>query len=131
MAAVTVQSREVRVLEEYKKFLFRGNVVDLAVAFILGAAFNTVVQSLARDVILAPIARLLLFDDVAQWKVAGIGIGSFLAALLSFVVVATVLFLVVKAAARFERPEPNEVPTPDSDEVVLLREIRDALQRST
>jgi large conductance mechanosensitive channel len=116
-------------LEEYKKFLFRSNLIDLAVAFILGAAFNTVVQSLAKDVIVAPIAGMLQFRDVAQWKVGGISIGSFLAALLSFVVVATVLFVIVKAAAHFQRPHPQDIPVPDSDEVVLLREIRDALQR--
>lgn len=110
--------------------LFRGNLLDLAVAFILGAAFNTVVQSLAKDVIMAPIAGLLKFDDVAQWKMGSIAVGSFLASLLSFIIVTTVLFGIVRAAANFERPRPEDNPAPASDEVVLLREIRDALQRS-
>lgn len=122
-------------LEEYKRFLFRGNLIELAVAFILGAAFNAVVQSLAEDVIIASIARLLQFDNVAQWRVAGIHIGSFLASLLSFVVVATVLFVMVQAATRFRgrEPEGRATPnsTPESEEVVLLREIRDTLQRSS
>ena len=115
-------------LDEYKKFLFRGNLLDLAVAFVLGAAFNAVVQSLAYDVIMAPISALLGFDRVEAWTVGGVAIGSFLAALLSFLVVATVLFFVVRAAARFDRSPPEKVPAPESDEVVLLREIRDAVR---
>ncbi len=115
-------------LAEYKAFLFRGNLLDLAVAFILGAAFNAVVQSFASDVIMAGVADLVGFDDVAAMKVGPVLIGRFLATLLSFVIIATVLFAIIKAAERFVRPPVDQVPTPDSDEVVLLREIRDALQ---
>ncbi len=115
-------------LREYKEFLFRGNLLDLAVAFILGAAFNTVVQSFANDVIMAAIAGLVGLDDVSQMKAGAILIGRFLAALLSFFIIATVLFLIIKAAARFQRPAVEDTPAPESDEVVLLREIRDALR---
>ena len=96
-------------------------------AFILGAAFNAVVQSLANDVIMAAIAGLVGLDNVAQMKIGAIAIGKFLAALLSFVIIATVLFLIIQAAKRFQRPHVDNTPAPDSDEVVLLREIRDAL----
>jgi large conductance mechanosensitive channel len=85
-------------------------LLDLAVAFILGAAFNAVVQPLARDVIMGPISRLLRFDNIAAFEVDGILLGSFLAALLSFVVVATVLFFVIRAAARFQPHRPRTAP---------------------
>lgn len=114
-------------LAEYKAFLFRGNLLDLAVAFILGAAFNAVVQSFANDVIMAAVAGLFGLKSVEAMSVGPILVGKFLATLLSFVIIATVLFLIIKAAARFIRPSDEEVPTPDSDEVVILREIRDAL----
>lgn len=114
-------------LAEYKAFLFRGNLLDLAVAFILGAAFNAVVQSFANDVIMAAVAGLFGLDRVGQIKVGPMFVGRFLATVLSFVIVATVLFFIMKAAARFIRSSEDEVATPDTDEVVLLREIRDAL----
>ena len=114
--------------QEYKAFLFRGNLIDLAVAFILGAAFNAVVQSLANDVIMATIAGWLDLEGVQAMTLGSVQIGLFLAAVVSFLVVASVLFFIVRAARRFERPTPDETPTPDTDEVILLREIRDALR---
>ena len=116
-------------LKEYKEFLFRGNLLDLAVAFILGAAFNTVVQSLANDVIMAAVAGLFGLDNVAAMKAGPIEIGKFLAAVLSFVIIATVLFAIIKAAARFQRP-PDATEAPETDEVMILREIRDELRAS-
>lgn len=115
-------------LREYKEFLFRGNLLDLAVAFILGAAFNAVVQSLANDVIMAAIAGLVGLDNVEQLAAGPVLIGKFLAAVLSFVIIATVLFAIIKAAARFQRPPVDETPAPESDEVLILREIRDELR---
>ena len=115
-------------IQEYKAFLFRGNLLDLAVAFILGAAFNAVVQSLANDVIMAAVAALFGLDDVGEMAAGPILFGRFLAAVLSFMIIATVLFAIIKAAARFDRPPVDETPAPDSDEVVLLREIRDTLR---
>ena len=115
-------------INEYKAFLFRGNLLDLAVAFILGAAFNAVVQSLANDVIMAAVAGVVGLDSVEEMAVGPMLIGRFLAALISFVIIATVLFMIIKAAARFQKPTPAETDVPPSDEVVLLREIRDALR---
>ena len=114
-------------IKEYKEFLFRGNLLDLAVAFILGAAFNAVVQSLANDVIMAAVAGLFGLDNVEAMKWGALEIGKFLAAVLSFVIIATVLFVIIKAAARFQRP-PDETAAPETDEVMLLREIRDELR---
>ena len=115
-------------IQEYKAFLFRGNLLDLAVAFILGAAFNAVVQSLANDVIMAAVAGVIGLDDVEAMAAGPVLIGRFLAAVLSFVIIATVLFVIIKAAAKFQRPSVEDTPAPDSDEVVLLREIRDTLR---
>ena len=114
-------------IREYKEFLFRGNLLDLAVAFILGAAFNAVVQSLANDVIMAAVAGLFNLDSVEAMAAGPILVGKFLAAVLSFVIIATVLFAIIKAAARFQRPAVEDTPAPPSDETVLLTEIRDAL----
>ena len=113
-------------LREYKEFLFRGNLLELAVAFILGAAFNAVVQSFSSDIIMESVAGLFGLDNVERLTAGPMLVGRFLAALLSFVIIATVLFLLIKAAARFQRPD--DTPAPDPDEVVLLREIRDALR---
>ena len=115
-------------LAEYKAFLLRGNLLDLAVAFVLGAAFNTVVSALANDVIMATVAGLLDLEGVEQMRWGPLHVGSFLAALVTFVVVATVLFLLIRAARNFDRPDQDDVPAPDSDEVILLREIRDELR---
>lgn len=114
-------------LKEYKAFLFRGNLLDLAVAFILGVAFAAVVTSLANDVIMAGVAGLLGLDDVAALRAGAVKYGAFLAALLNFIIVATVMFLLMKAAQRYQRAPVDEAPA-ESDEVILLREIRDALR---
>ena len=116
-------------IKEYKEFLFRGNLLDLAVAFILGAAFNAVVQSFANDIIMAAIAGLFGLDDVSALKAGPVKYGLFLAALLSFIIIATVLFAIIKAAARFQRP-PDATEAPETDEVMILREIRDELRAS-
>ncbi|MGH8932164.1 MAG: MscL family protein [Egibacteraceae bacterium] len=113
--------------KDYRAFLFQASLLNLAVAFILGAAFSSVVQSLAEDVIMAPIAGSLGFDQVADWTLGGVAIGSFLAALLSFVVIATVLFVIVRAVSKLQGRDPGDAAWADSDEVILLREIRDAL----
>ena len=115
-------------LQEYKAFLFRGNLLDLAVAFILGAAFNTVVQSLANDVIMAGVAGIFGLDSVAEITLGPMLIGLFLSAVLSFVIIATVLFAIIKAATRLQKPPPAESDVPEPDDIVLLREIRDALR---
>ena len=115
-------------LKEYKEFLFRGNLLDLAVAFILGAAFNAVVQSFANDIIMAAIAGLVGLDSLAEMRLGPMLVGNFLASLLGFVIIATVLFMIIKAASRFIRPPVDETPAPESDEVLILREIRDELR---
>jgi large conductance mechanosensitive channel len=117
---------------EYKGFLFRGNLIDIAVAFILGVAFATVVTAFTDGILMALIAALFgqpSFDSIIITVNGGnILIGTFLTALVNFLIIATVMFLVVKAASRFTQPDSEDTPTPDTDEVVVLREIRDTLR---
>ncbi|HVM18680.1 MAG TPA: large conductance mechanosensitive channel protein MscL [Egibacteraceae bacterium] len=115
-------------LQEYKAFLFRGNLLDLAVAFILGVAFSAVVTTFTEGLIMNPIAAIFGDFTVDDLAIGPFLIGPFLNAVISFVIVATVLFFLMRAAAKFTRPPVEETPAPESDEVLLLREIRDALR---
>jgi large conductance mechanosensitive channel len=118
------------VLKEFKEFISRGNLIDLAVAVILGLAFNVVVQSLVAEIFTPLIAAIIGQPDFRAITI-GVGdsqiqIGLFLNALIYFVIVAFVLFLVVKAYNRaFPKKEEPAGPT----ELDLLTEIRDELRR--
>ena len=124
-------------LKEFKNFLFRGNLLDLAVAVIIGTAFGAVVASLVKDVITPLIAAVggqpdfsSLVIDVGDGKLA---YGNFLNTAFSFVIVALVMFLLLKAASKAQKLRattdvaPEDAPPP-SDEAVLLAEIRDLLR---
>jgi large conductance mechanosensitive channel len=131
-------------VSEFKEFALRGNVVDLAVGVVIGAAFGRIVTVLVDRVIMPPIGLALGGVDFAAWAIelkaatvdaAGkavpavtIGIGEFLNALVQFAIVALAIFLVVKAINRARRPEPAPAPAGPSEEVKLLTEIRDALR---
>jgi large conductance mechanosensitive channel len=138
-------------LAEFRTFIARGNVIDLAVAVIIGAAFAAIVSALTDDIIMPVLGQLLggldfssyfvrLGDipagytgsptDYAALKKAGVpllGYGAFLTALIKFLILAFVIFLLVKAANRAmgRRDEPDAV----AEEIMLLREIRDSLKR--
>jgi len=117
------------VLREFREFINRGNLVDLAVAFVLGLAFASVVMSFT-DVVLGAISYVfggdVSFDQLAVHRGADavIPYGAFLTALVNFLIVAFALFLVVRAYNRFRK----ETPTAPSAEVTLLTEIRDELR---
>ncbi len=118
--------------QEYKAFLVRGNLVELATAFVLGLAFNAIVQALANDVVLGTIAMLVGLDSIMEMTIGPVLVGTLLGALLSFIIVATVLFFVLRGAARLRRRTAGDAeeavePEPDTEDVVLLREIRDLL----
>ena len=127
-------------LKEFKNFLFRGNLLDLAAAVVLGAAFTAVVTSLVRDVITPIIAAIGGQPDFAS-LVLDIGdgrirYGLFLNAVVSFLIMALVIFLILKAASRAQKlrattDEPDEDAPPPSDEALLLAEIRDLLRSGT
>ncbi len=139
-------------LQEFRSFVSRGNVLDLAVAVIIGAAFASIVSSLTDDVIMPVLGYLLggldfssyfvrLGDipagyagsvtDYAALKKAGVpllGYGAFVTSVIKFLILAFVIFLLIRAANRAIGRKMNE-PAPPSEEVLLLRDIRDALQR--
>jgi large conductance mechanosensitive channel len=131
-------------MSEFKEFAMRGNVVDLAVGVVIGAAFGKIVTALVDKIIMPPIGMLIGGVDFSKWaitlKQAGvdaagkeipaiaIGIGEFLNAVVQFVIVAFAIFLVVKAINRMNR-KPPEAPAAPAEEVLLLREIRDSLKR--
>jgi large conductance mechanosensitive channel len=121
--------------DEFKKFIMRGNVLDLAVAVVIGAAFNMVVQAFANGVLLQFVAAIFgrpSFNGLT-FKINGAAIlyGAFLTQLVNFIIVAFAVFVVVKAFERlqnFRRREAVEETPAASDEAVLLAEIRDLLR---
>jgi len=134
--------------EEFKKFAMRGNVMDLAVGVVIGAAFTGIVNSLVKDVIMPPIGWAMNgvdFSDfflelkgpavatLAEAQKAGavtINYGLFVNAIINFIVVAIALFLLIRAINRLQTQKPAnpaDAPPPP-DDVVLLREIRDLLK---
>lgn len=124
-------------LKEFREFIARGNVMELAVAVILGAAFNAIVNSLVTDVItpaiLTPAIEAAGVERLAELTWNGIRYGSFLAAVINFLLVALVLFFIVRSynrfMKRFETPKGEEPPAKPRTEV-LLEEIRDLLEKS-
>ena len=136
-------------LEEFKKFAMRGNVVDMAVGIIIGAAFGKIVSSAVNDLIMPPIGMLLggvdfsnlfvslgdaSYETLSAAEAAGapvIKYGVFINTVLDFLIVAFAIFIAIKAMNRLQKPEeasPAAPPEP-SAEVKLLTEIRDSLSR--
>ncbi|WP_205712144.1 large conductance mechanosensitive channel protein MscL [Euzebya rosea] len=106
----------IRLLDEFKEFALRGNVVDLAVGVVIGAAFNAVVQSFANDVLLNLVAAVFGKPDFSElvWVVNGaeVGYGALLTAIVNLVLVALGVFLVVRLLNRLRRPADPGVPEP-------------------
>ncbi len=119
---------------DFKEFLLRGNVVDLAVAVILGAAFNAIVTSFVEDIItpvlLQPVLGAAGVEDIALLSAGGIKYGTFLAAVINFVVIGLVLFLVVRTFARFKRSEEVEAePTPTEKLDITMQRLNETIER--
>jgi large conductance mechanosensitive channel len=107
-------------MRDFQEFALKGNIVDLAVAVIIGAAFGKIVTSFIEDivtpVILQPALKAARVEDLARLTFNGIKYGSFLAAVLNFIVIAFILFLIIRAIAKFKRQEEvaaEEAPAPD------------------
>jgi large conductance mechanosensitive channel len=131
-------------LQEFQKFIMRGNVLDLAVGVIIGAAFGAIVSSLVDNIIMPPIGLILsgidfssikivlqAADEAAKKPEVAIGIGVFLNAIIKFVIIAFVLFLIIRAAntmMKKEAEKPAPPPGPTAEEK-LLGEIRDLLAK--
>jgi large conductance mechanosensitive channel len=124
-------------LKEFKNFVMRGNVVDLAIGVIIGGAFGAIVNSLVADIItpilLQPALKAAGAEDIAAWKPGGLLVGKFVAAIISFLVIAFVLFLIVKAmnAAKKKQDAKDAAATPavPPADIQLLTEIRDLLKK--
>ncbi|WP_027377600.1 large conductance mechanosensitive channel protein MscL [Kaistella palustris] len=119
-------------VKEFKAFAFKGNVVDLAVAVIIGAAFGKIVTSLVEDVItpllLNPALKAAGAENIAKLSWNGVTYGNFLSAVISFLCIAIVLFIIVKAANKVTGPAEVPAPAGPTKEEELLTEIRDLLK---
>ena len=134
---------------EFREFAVKGNVVDLAVGVIIGAAFGKIVESFVADLVMPVIGKFTGGIDFANYfialsaippgipqtleavKKAGVPViawGNFLQITVNFIILALIVFLMVKQINRLRREEPKAPPAPP-EEVVLLREIRDSLRR--
>lgn len=138
-------------LKEFKAFAMRGNVVDMAVGIIIGAAFGSIVKSLVDDIIMPPIGLLLgnvdfselflvlkegavaePYATLAAAKEAGavtLNYGLFVNAVVSFTIVAFAVFMLIRTINRLRTEEPPAPPPATPEDVLLLREIRDALKK--
>ncbi|OGV75652.1 MAG: large-conductance mechanosensitive channel protein [Methylotenera sp. RIFCSPLOWO2_02_FULL_45_14] len=138
------------IASEFKQFALKGNVMDLAVGVIIGAAFGKIVESLVGDIIMPLIGKVIGSVDFtnmfvalaaipegnvgtyAALKAAGVPMlayGNFLTIVINFAILAFVIFMLVKQMNRLKKAEEAAVPAPTPEDVVLLREIRDALKK--
>ena len=123
-------------LSEFKKFILRGNVIDLAVAVVIGAAFGAIVTSLTQDIIMPIVGMLLGGLDFSSLSVtvgsAVLAYGKFIQAIVNFLIIGFALFLIVKAINKMmesKKQAEEAAPAAPPADVVLLTEIRDLLQK--
>lgn len=119
-------------LKEFRDFINRGNVIDLAVAVIIGGAFGAIVTSLVNDIIM-PLVGVIMggvnFSGLAiTVGEAQILYGNFIQAVVNFLIVAFVIFLIVRSINKMKKPAPAPEPAAPPEDVTLLREIRDLLK---
>ena len=139
------------ILQEFKAFAMRGNVVDLAVGVIIGGAFGKIVDSVVGDLIMpivawvmggkldfsgmflvlgnVPPGTAMTLDALRKAQVPVFAFGSFVTILVNFVILAFIIFIMVKQMNRLKKAEPPAPPPPTPEDVLLLREIRDSLKR--
>jgi large conductance mechanosensitive channel len=127
-------------LTDFKTFAVKGNVIDLAVGIVIGAAFGQIVNSLVNDIIMPPIGliisgidfsalNLVLKDAVGTKPAVSINYGKFINLIINFIIVALSIFILVKSINNFKKKEEVQVITPvPSNEEILLTEIRDSLK---
>ena len=124
-------------MKEFREFALKGNVVDLAIAVIIGAAFGAIISSLVDDVItpllLTPALEAANIKDLDQLTWGAVKYGNFLAAIIKFIIVALALFFIVKGINRMKREKEAPAATPKAPEYSLqeklLMEIRDSLKK--
>jgi len=120
-------------LKEFRDFAMKGNVVDLAVAVVIGAAFAAIVSSLVDDVVtpllLTPALKAINAQDLDKLVWGTVKYGRFLSAVIKFIVIAFILFLIIKAMNSMKKKEAAPAPAGPSSTDRLLMEIRDALKK--
>lgn len=122
-------------IEEFKAFAVKGNVIDLAVAVVIGAAFGKIVASLVENIIMPTVGILIggvSFEGLSYvFGNSEITYGVFLQSVVDFLIIALVIFMVVKALNKTKKPEPVVEPKPveTPEDIRLLREIRDSLRK--
>ena len=125
--------------EEFKAFAIKGNMIDLAVGVIIGGAFNAIINSLVTNVV-TPLIGILIGVDFKKWEIelprlygnaepSLLQIGLFVNAILSFIIVAFVLFVVVKGMNKFRKKQEEAPPPKPTETEKLLAEIRDILKK--
>ncbi|MEF2176178.1 MAG: large-conductance mechanosensitive channel protein MscL [Candidatus Absconditabacteria bacterium] len=128
-------------LQEFKKFAMKGNVIDIAVGIIIGGAFSKIVSSFVSDVIMPPIGLLLGGVDFSSFSLViqkatlespaiEIKYGLFINTIVDFVIISFALFILIKQMNRFKKVQEEKVPTTPED-ILLLREIRDNLKNKS
>jgi len=121
------------ILKDFKEFAMKGNVMDMAIGVIIGGAFGKIVSSLVGDVLMPVIGILLRGVDFSTLSIGFMGAqvkyGVFLQTVLDFVIIAFVIFILVKQAAKLKKPAAPAAAPATPEDIVLLREIRDALKR--
>ena len=133
------------IIAEFKEFISRGNVIDLAVGVVMGSAFTAIVTSLVNDIIMPAIGvlfggidftslRLVIREANETTEEAAIGYGNFIQCVVNFLLIAMVIFLVIKGMNAFKRKKEEVAeeakPAEPTEEVLLLREIRDSLKNN-
>ncbi len=130
-------------LKEFKKFVMRGNIINMAVGIVLGMAFGKIVTSFVNDILMPPIGLLLGGVDFSKLVIVlkpatetseavTINYGVFINTIISFLIIAFVIFLMLKQIERTQKKEEKPVaPAQPPEEILLLREIRDALKART
>ena len=137
---------------EFKEFALKGNVMDLAVGVIIGGAFGKIVDSLVKDIIMPIIGKIfggldfsnyfillgnppadfkgaMTYADLSKAGVPMLAYGSFITVAINFVILAFIIFLMVRQINAMKKTQPPAAPAPTPEDVVLLREIRDALRK--
>jgi len=139
-----MEKKSVKLLSEFKAFAIKGNMIDMTVGIIVGAAFGKIVTSLVNDIIMPPIGVLLggvdfkdlsvvLKDAVGEAPAVTLNYGNFIQVIIDFIIVAWAIFMVVKAisiAKKKQEAAPAPEPQAPGKEEVLLSEIRDLLKKS-
>ena len=138
-------------VDEFKQFAMKGNVMDLAVGVIIGGAFGKIVDSIVGDLIMPLIAWILggkldfsgmyfvlgsvpagTEQTLAALKKAQVPVfayGNFITILVNFIILAVIIFIMVKQINRLKKAEPEAAPAPTAEDILLLREIRDSLKK--